>query len=774
MKHQHIFENMVAMILFLALAINPLGIIPVNAASLVSLNRTISDTTYGGSNPLPNASTGSQVSTTNITGSVALSKQGKLYSNRMPNWAHKNYTATASVCISPYFSLATSFTTGTGPHSVAPGNFNNDNILDLVTANYFHNTVSILLGVGNGSFSTATNYAVGAGPLSVKTGDFNEDGILDLATANQNGNSISVLMGITNGNFGVASSFGVGANPMSITTGDFNNDGNIDLATANSNSATVSILLGNGAGGFSAKTDFAVQSEPYNVVVGDFNKDNNQDLAVVNRVSHTVSILIGTGTGGFRAATNFPVGAQFPPAMTTSDFNADGNLDIATGNGGSGNISVLLGSGDGSFGAAANFPVGINPDALSPSDFNGDGVLDLAVTNWNTDNVSVLLGNGDGSFGAPTNFALGTNPRSVTVADFNQDGKQDIAATNATSNDVSILLNTCDIMAPVITINNPTTDPAQDKTITASVLDGTLTMSNTTGSTCDGTLTFIAYSSQTFNSENDNGTKVCYKAVDGVGNMAYSLSNAITGIDTTSPIVTIVTMPLALTAIKTASFSFNGTDIGSGIARFECQLDGSTFTTCASPKGYINLALGSHTFSVRAVDLAGNEDSIPATFSWKVVQERARNGGFNTYIGASKIPVGWVAAKFAATDGKDTNIANKKEGLASIKITGKAGTVKTLTQTITLSGVASDRLTFSFWAKGSAIPSTGICKANVMIYNGSTLKVNKIISCKSGSYAFTQSSFTFTAGVPYTKVVITFTYGKASGTIWFDLVSLFK
>src|SRR5512138_648782 len=94
-----------------------------------------------------------------------------------------------------------------------------------------------------------------------------------------------------------------------------------------------------------------------------------------------------------------------------------------------------------------------------------------------------------------------------------------------------------DTTAPVITINNPNTDPATSKTISAGVSDGTLTMSNTSGSTCDGTLTFIAYTSQTFTSEANNGTKVCYRAVDALGNTAYSLSNAIAGIDTTAPTV---------------------------------------------------------------------------------------------------------------------------------------------------------------------------------------------------------------------------------------------
>ncbi len=58
-----------------------------------------------------------------------------------------------------------------------------------------------------------------------------------------------------------------------------------------------------------------------------------------------------------------------------------------------------------------------------------------------------------------------------------------------------------DTTAPTITITEPDTSAALSKTITASASDGTLTMSNTTGITCDGTLTFVTYSSQIFSSE---------------------------------------------------------------------------------------------------------------------------------------------------------------------------------------------------------------------------------------------------------------------------------
>jgi len=62
-------------------------------------------------------------------------------------------------------------------------------------------------------------------------------------------------------------------------------------------------------------------------------------------------------------------------------------------------------------------------------------------------------------------------------------------------------------------------------------------------------------------------------------------------------------------------FTFTGTS-SVGVAGFECSLDGGTFSHCTSPTGFNNLAAGrQHNFQVRAVDISGNRDPTPATFT---------------------------------------------------------------------------------------------------------------------------------------------------------------
>src|SRR5262249_48486532 len=52
-------------------------------------------------------------------------------------------------------------------------------------------------------------------------------------------------------------------------------------------------------------------------------------------------------------------------------------------------------------------------------------------------------------------------------------------------------------------------------------------------------------------------------------------------------------------------------------ATFQCALDGAAFAACSSPQAYSSLAVGLHSFQVRAVNGSGT-DLSPALYTWTI------------------------------------------------------------------------------------------------------------------------------------------------------------
>ena len=98
-------------------------------------------------------------------------------------------------------------------------------------------SVLIFHNRGNGVFALELSGTPFKGPIV--SGDFNGDGILDLATVN--GNSISVLLGNGDGTFSEKTGQPVSVETnASLITADINGDGILDLATIDSTNVVLS------------------------------------------------------------------------------------------------------------------------------------------------------------------------------------------------------------------------------------------------------------------------------------------------------------------------------------------------------------------------------------------------------------------------------------------------------------------------------------------------------------------------------------------------------
>ena len=360
-----------------------------------------------------------------------------------------------------FYSVGQTLGDGSSPTDVVTADVNGDGKLDLITANNANNnTVSVLLGNGNGTFQSQAIFATGPSPLSLAVADLNGDGKPDIIAANNGNDSISVLLGNGNGSFQSQATIGVGLAPQGVAVADINSDGKPDLVVSGLTNPNASplifgleVLLGNGDGTFQSPTTIASGqnwSDP-SISVVDVNGDSKPDLVVATAIN-AFGLFLGNGNGTFQSPATFSYGGS--NKVVVADLNGDGNPDVVvSGNGPS--LGVLLGNGNGTFQSATFIAAGQQRQSVAVGDINGDGKPDLiSVSDHRPSYLSVLLGNGDGTFQSPVTFATGDSPFSVAVADFNGDGRPDLAVANADGNSVSILLATSngDFIGQVYTV----------------------------------------------------------------------------------------------------------------------------------------------------------------------------------------------------------------------------------------------------------------------------------------------------------------------------------
>jgi predicted phage tail protein len=238
----------------------------------------------------------------------------------------------------------------------------------------------------------------------------------------------------------------------------------------------------------------------------------------------------------------------------------------------------------------------------------------------------------DGPGGSTGSWAACTSPRAYTSL---ADGEYTfhVRAIDSAGNTGAATTRTWDIDATGPDAPSISTGPANASATTSTSASFAFTATDNTGGTgvasyecrLDGpggstgswatctsprAYTSLAVGTYTFN----------VRAIDTAGNTGTTATRTWT-IDTAEPDPPAVNDPTTEPGVDAANpnFTFAADDAGSGIAEYQCRLDGpdgtGTWATCTSPHAFSNLSAGTYTFHVRAVDQAGNASTTTRTWT---------------------------------------------------------------------------------------------------------------------------------------------------------------
>ena len=280
---------------------------------------------------------------------------------------------------------------GAVPSPSEAADFDLDGRPDLCTANISGDSISILLGNGDGTYAPAQTLSTGNGARGITVLDLDGDGDLDIATSGYFSSLLYLVYNDGTGRFGDVTSLQAGiSGEWSVQADDMNGDGLFDLVVGGQ--SQVRVLLASESGGFIGQQARNVSGRTWQLNLADLDGDGDVDVACVNSFADEGTIFRNNGLGGLSSGTRHDTD-PFPLASDIGDLDGDGDIDWITSSYG-GDWFLFVNDGAGNFSFHESFESPIAASCSLPVDMDNDGDLDLVFVDELDDSMLVLSNSG--------------------------------------------------------------------------------------------------------------------------------------------------------------------------------------------------------------------------------------------------------------------------------------------------------------------------------------------------------------------------------------------
>ena len=389
------------------------------------------------------------------------------------------------------FAAKVDATTGAGPAGTAAADLDGDGKVDLVSANQFASTVSVLRNTstsGSVNFAARIDLAVGQQPGRVAIADIDGDGKADIVVANRGmgfpfgSSSISVLRNTSTPgalSFAASVNLTVGTNAAlgGLVAVDLDADGKTDIVSASTGDLNLWAFRNTSTPGnvsFASAQSFTAGEFVMELATADIDGDGKTDVVGTNaQLGHMLVFRNTSTTGSLGLASPVVTAAGTQPwGVAARDMDGDAKADVIVADTSTNSVYLYRNtstSGSVSFAAMVTFAATNAPRLLAVGDFDVDGLPDVAVSNESANTLSVFRNTstvGTVSLAPRVDFATGTTPKGVVVADFDGNPTPDLAVANQGADTVSVLRSTCLLATPTPT---PTSTPTHSATPTPTI-----------------------------------------------------------------------------------------------------------------------------------------------------------------------------------------------------------------------------------------------------------------------------------------------------------------